>query len=324
MKATAKAHSNMALIKYWGKRDKVLILPCNSSFSMTVDALYTITTVEFKSGLNDDVLYLNESEADEKARLKVSRFLDIVRGIAGTTLHAEVTSKNGFPTGAGLASSASGFAALACASTHALNLDMDGQALSSLARRGSGSACRSIYGGFVEWQMGVEKDGSDSYAIPVAPSEHWDLTMLITTITNDHKDISSREGMQRTVETSPYYKGWLETIDEDLLQAKEAVLARNFEALGQVAERNALKMHAAMMSANPPFFYWHEATLSVMRQVQALRKAGVPAYFTIDAGANVVVLCERKNAETIQKSLLKISGVQEVIVTGPGPGVMIL
>lgn len=324
MKATAKAHSNMALIKYWGKRDKALMLPCNSSFSMTVDALYTITTVEFKTDLQNDVLILNEQEADEKARLKVSRFLDLVREAANSTLHATVTTKNFFPTGAGLASSASGFAALAAAAAEALDLKMGNRSLSQLARRGSGSACRSIDGGFVEWQMGIKADGSDSYAVPIAPANHWDLTMLITTITNEHKNISSRDGMQRTVETSPFYKGWLESIDDDLTQAKKAVVEKDFDSLGQVAERNALKMHATMLSSNPPFLYWQEGTISVMRHVQELRESGIPAYFTIDAGANVVVLCERKNAEQIQQSLIKVQGVQEVIVTGPGPGVSIL
>jgi len=324
LQASAKAHSNMALIKYWGKRDETLMLPHNSSFSVTLDALYTTTTVAFDAALDHDILILNGREAEEKAKLKVSRFLDIVREMAGVNIHAKVTSQNSFPTGAGLASSASGFAALACAASKAAGLDLDGKALSMLARRGSGSACRSIYGGFVEWQKGVKLDGSDSYAIPVASPEHWPLSLLIATVSDKQKKISSREGMAKTVATSPFYNSWLNTIEEDLAQAKAAVQNRDLDTLGKVAERNALRMHATMLSADPPFLYWQKGTIAVIREVESLRESGIPAYFTIDAGANVAVLCEPSHAAQIKEKLLRLREVQNVIVSGPGPGVTLL
>lgn len=324
MRATARAHSNIALIKYWGKRDETLILPHNSSLSVTLDTLYTTTSIAFQTGLDRDLFILNGKPASEKERLKVSRFLDLIRGLADVTLFAEVVSENVFATGAGLASSASGFAALSAAATHALGIELDGKDLSKLARRGSGSATRSIYGGFVEWQKGVQPDGEDSYAVPIASADDWDLHMLIVTVDEAAKDISSRDGMRRTVETSPFYPAWLETIDQDLAEVKTAIYEKDFQKLGEVAERNALKMHATTLASNPPFWYWQSETLLVMNTVKRLRAEGTLAYFTIDAGANVVVLCQARNTEKIREQLAQIPGVRDIVMAKPGPGVTIL
>lgn len=324
MKATAKANTNIALIKYWGKRDEELFLPMNSSISITLDRFYTITTVEFKRDLQKDVFLLDNQLASEAEGQKVFRFLDIIRGLSGTNLNAVVTSENKVPTAAGFASSASGFAALAAAAAKALNLDLSEKELSALARQGSGSACRSIYGGYVEWQKGERADGKDSVAHQLLPENHWNISILSVMVASKQKKISSREGMKRTVETSPFYAGWLQTIDKDLQIAREAIICKDFEKLGMVVEANALKMHATMLGANPPFFYWQSGTLEVMEQVQNLRLEGVSVYFTIDAGANVKVLCLPEDEQKVYESLLTLPSVQEIITCHPGSGIIYL
>ncbi|HEX7057568.1 MAG TPA: diphosphomevalonate decarboxylase [Bacilli bacterium] len=324
MKATARAHTNIALVKYWGKRDDALVLPCNNSISLTLDAFYTTTSVEFCDHLNDDVILLNGLIVDEREQHKISRFLDIVRSAAGTSVHAVVKSVNHVPTAAGFASSASGFAALAAAAMKALDLPLDEQAMSLMARRGSGSACRSVYGGFVEWLKGERKDGSDSYAVPLAAQDYWDLRVMAVTLSAGVKEVSSREGMKRTVDTSPFYNGWLQSVEHDLRNVRQAIAERDFAMLGRTAEANALKMHASMFAANPPIIYWHSATVDVIRRVKELRTAGIPAYFTIDAGPNVKVLCEPKDEIAVRSALLSVPDVLAVTVCRPGPGVTFL
>lgn len=324
MKAIAKAHTNIALIKYWGKRDETLILPTNSSLSITLDQFYTETAVEYSRGLKKDVFYLNGKLANEKETQKVSRFLDLVRKQAGNDLKAEIHSDNHVPTAAGFASSASGIAALAAAATKAMGLELDSQSLSRLARRGSGSACRSIYGGFVKWEKGHSADGEDSYAIPILPEDQWDLSVLSVMLERKQKKVLSREGMKRTVDTSVFYNGWLETVPNDLVRMEEAIKNRDFQQLGSVAEKNALKMHATTLGADPPFLYWSSSTLSVMEKVQELREQGIQAYFTIDAGPNVKVLCEKENEKRVADELSKLPDVKELFICHPGPGISYL
>lgn len=324
MEATARANTNIALIKYWGKRDEELFLPMNSSVSITLDQFYTTTTVQFCDHLRADVFVFNQCLASETETLKVSRFLDLIRKKAGKELFAVVDSKNKVLTAAGLASSASGYAALAAAGAKALGLDLDKKELSKLARQGSGSACRSIHGGFVEWQKGVRKDGEDSFAKPILSEQEWRLSILAVIVTSKEKKISSREGMKRTVETSSFYSGWLDAVENDLTEAKRAIRERDFEKLGTVVEANALKMHATTLGANPPFTYWQSGTLDVMREVQELRDARIPAYFTIDAGPNVKVLCLPKNEEIVRQRLSALSVVQDVFICHPGSGVSFL
>lgn len=324
MEVTARAHTNIALIKYWGKRNEKLFLPMNSSLSVTLDAFYTTTSVQFDSDLQADLFFLNGQEADEAEKKKISQFLNIVRERAGQNVYAVIKSVNHVPTAAGFASSASGYAALAAASTKAIGLELSSKELSIIARQGSGSACRSIDGGFVEWQKGVQEDGTDSYAKQVHNEKHWDLSILSVLVEAKEKKILSREGMKRTVESSPFYEGWLQTLDEDLKMAKNAIHNRDFEMLGYVTEKNALKMHATTLGADPPFLYWQAATLDVMEQVQRLRANGIQAYFTIDAGPNVKVLCERKNEQIVQEVLSDIQTVKDVFICHPGPGVTYL
>ncbi|RLE09431.1 diphosphomevalonate decarboxylase, partial [Candidatus Aerophobetes bacterium] len=290
MKVTAIANSNIALIKYWGKRDPKLMLPQNGSISMTLDGLYTITTVEFHPNYERDILILNGRELSEgKEYEEVVAFLNIVRETAGISEKAKVATENNFPTAAGLASSASGFAALALAASKAAGLNLDKRELSILARRGSGSASRSIEGGFVEWMRGEKEDGSDSYAVQIAPKDHWDFRMITTIVSTEEKKVKSRAGMAQTVKTCPFYRDWLLTVDEDLKAVREGILNKDFTQVGETAEYNCLKMHATMITTKPPLIYWNPATMEIIHAVQAWREEGLECYFTIDAGPNVKV-----------------------------------
>ncbi len=322
-KGTARAYTNIALIKYWGKKDETLILPMNNSLSLTLDAFYTETEVVFSKELTEDRFYLNDQLQDEKATKKVRTFLDLVREKAGVPYHATVTSQNFVPTAAGLASSASGLAALAGACNEALQLELDERALSRLARRGSGSACRSIYGGFVEWEKG--HDDKSSYAKPV-PSDGFeeDLTMIFLLLDDQKKDVSSRDGMRRTVETSSFYQGWLDSVETDLYRLKQAIREKDFPLLGETMERNALKMHGTTLAAFPPFTYWSPDSLKAMQTVRSLRNEGIPCYFTMDAGPNVKILVEKKRAETVRQTFSDLFSPQQVIMAHAGPGIKII
>lgn len=325
MKATAKAHTNIALIKYWGKREESIILPTNSSLSLTLDGFYTTTAVDFQDELSKDIFTLNDKPVTGAAFNRVSAFLDLIRGLAGKDkLYANVQSINEVPTAAGFASSASGFAALAAAGAKAIGLELSDQELSRLTRQGSGSACRSIFGGFAEWEMGEKPDGSDSYAVPIAPVDHWDVRVAAVVLNATMKKVSSREGMKRTVDTSAFYSGWLDSIPQDLQQIKEGISTRDFEKVGQIAEANCLRMHATTLGANPPFTYWLDTTMTVMQTIQAMRAEGIPAYFTIDAGPNVKVLYLPENEKTVEKTLLDIPGVTDVRLSKSGKGVTYL
>ncbi len=312
----ARAHSNIALIKYWGKRDTDLKLPVNGSLSLTLDQLYTDTQVVYDAQLQQDQLILDLVVAPEAMRLRVSHFLDRVRQRYGFESYAQVISKNSFPTGAGLASSASAFAALALASTQAQGLTLSATDLSRLAREGSGSACRSIYGGFAEWLPGQATDGHDSYAVPL--DLDWDLWMAVLVLNQAHKPTGSGEGMQRTVETSPLYAGWRESLPADLAQMHAALQAQDLQQVGELMEHSSLKMHATALAAQPAVIYWQPETLSLMQTVYQLRAAGHPCYFTMDAGPNVKVLMPAGAEQTLQ-ALKAHPAVQQVYLCRPGP-----
>lgn len=313
MKATAIANSNIALTKYWGKRDSGLFLPMNSSISMTLDKLFTKTTVEFSEKYSIDEFWLDGKRfASGEEFLEVKRFMDLLRKKFGSKLNARIFSKNNFPTAAGLASSASGFAALALAGATALGQNLSAKDLSIIARQGSGSACRSCDGGFVEWLKGEKSDGSDSYAKQIASSKHWkDFRMIATIVSTAEKKIKSRAGMAQTVSNCPLYKGWIESIELDNVGMRKGILEKNFSTVGKIAEYNCLKMHATMISTKPPMLYWQPATISIIREIFSMREEGIEAYFTIDAGPQVKVLCLEKNCKKIEKRLNKIHGVKE-------------
>lgn len=322
MQATAKAHTNIALIKYWGKKDESLILPTNNSLSLTLDGFYTETTVHFQEELEKDRFVLDDEHIVGVPLTRVTNFLDLVRQLAGKEkLFADVRSVNKVPTAAGFASSASGFAALAGAATHALDLNLSNYELSRLTRQGSGSACRSIYGGFAEWQQGSRTDGSDSYAVQIAPEDHWDVRMAAVVLSAKEKDVSSREGMKRTVDSSPFFKGWVDSIPKDLETIKSGISNHDFEKVGEVTEANCLKMHATTLGAAPPFIYWHHTTMLVMQAVQTMRKKGFPVYFTIDAGPNVKVLYLPEYEAAVQRELQSLPGVHDVVLSRVGQGI---
>jgi diphosphomevalonate decarboxylase len=321
MNKWVRAHTNIALIKYWGKENEDLIIPKNNSLSLTLDAFYTDTSVTFDDALTEDELILDGDKQDARTLSKVQRVLDEVRTLAGLESKARIESINHVPTAAGLASSASGLAALAGAASQAAGLDLSDQELSKLARIGSGSASRSIFGGFAEWIKGHDHDSS--YAVPVDDAQ-WDIGMLFIIVNDAKKDVSSRDGMKRTVETSPFYDGWLNSLDADLSAMKQAVSDRDIEQVGQIAERNALKMHATTLGASPPFTYWTAESMKAMDAVRELRKLGYTAYFTMDAGPNVKIICRQSDLSALKQELSKTFGDEQLIAAKPGPGLHLL
>jgi len=318
--AKVRARSNIALVKYWGKADAGLNTPAVGSISITLDALWTDTEVRFDPALREDTLVLDGvSRADQLAR--VSQCLDLVRARAGTDLMAAVTSANNFPTGAGLASSASGFAALVGAASAALGLDCTQRELSILARRGSGSAARSIFGGYVEMHKGSKADGSDSFAEPLASAESFPLTVIVAITASGEKAVGSGVGMTRSAESSPYYGQWVATHAADLASARDAIRRCDFGALADVSEASCLKMHAAAMSTNPPLLYWNGATVDCLNRIRRLRADGLPVFFTIDAGPQVKAVCLPEAAPVLKRELEAMPGIEALIETGLGPGI---
>lgn len=316
-----RAHTNIALIKYWGKENEEWIIPKNNSLSLTLDAFYTDTKVTFDKNLKEDELILDGIKQDSSAISKVRRILDEVRAQTNGPLKARVESRNHVPTAAGLASSASGLAALAGAASYSAGLSLSDKELSKLARIGSGSASRSIYGGFAEWIKGHNHDSS--FAVPVDDAD-WDIGMLFIIVNDAVKEVSSRDGMKRTVETSPFYDGWLNSLDTDLSEMKSAISDRNIEKVGSIAERNALKMHATTLGANPPFTYWTAESMTAMNAVRDLRKMGYTAYFTMDAGPNVKLICKQSQLSELKKHLNERFDEDQLIEARPGPGLHVL
>lgn len=339
--ATATANANIALIKYWGKADERLVIPTTSSLSITLDGMATTTTVDFapsRSGFGDgrrtgeggsgsmnplrlrnpaDSLIIDGIPRDGKARERVSHLLDIVRAMAGMDSPAQVTSHNTVPFGAGLASSASAFAALAAAASWAAGLDLSDRELSRLARRGSGSACRSIFGGLAIWHAGDSDE--TSYAEPVDCT--LDLAIIVVAVSTREKPMSSRDAMRLTMRTSPLYRAWVDSSARDLRRALDAIRNRDLKGLGEVCEANSLGMHAAMMSARPAILYWLPESVTALHAVAELRRRGLPAWASMDAGPNVKVLTSRQEAQNVARALRGILPDQHVSVHLPGRGV---
>ncbi|MGH8162744.1 MAG: diphosphomevalonate decarboxylase [Rhodanobacteraceae bacterium] len=320
MDAIAQAQPNIALIKYWGKRDAALNLPAAGSLSITLDSLWTRTRVEFDAALARDELRLNGA-ADPAARARVGEGLDLLRERAGVDPFARVESRNNFPTGAGLASSASGFAALVLAASEALDLQLDRPALSVLARRGSGSAARSMFGGFVTMSAGLRDDGEDACAEPLLDAAQWPLAVVIAVTTHDAKHIGSGAGMEISRRTSPFYADWLSGADDDLAFARSAVLARDFAALAYISEHNCLKMHAVMLTSQPSLLYWNGATVDCLHRIRALReRERLGVFFTVDAGPQVKAVCLPKDAARVAAALGEVPGVEAVLTSVLGEG----
>ena len=307
MKATAQAHANIALVKYWGKRDDARLLPQAASLSIALDKLLTTTTVELGTALDSFEL---DGHAEDPGRAR--QLLDA----AGIRERARIVSRNSFPTAAGLASSASGFAALAVAACAAAGKKCSVEELSALARLGSGSATRSVPGGWAVWEGETARQ--------VVPPSHWDLRFCIALCASGPKDVGSRDGMKATRETSPYHAAWIEQCRRDLPHALKLLHERDLGGLGALAERNALRMHADALAADPPLVYWQPATIACLQALRELRAAAIEAWATIDAGPHVVVLCAPESASRVEARLRAIEGVTDVLVCAPAGGARVI
>lgn len=331
--ATAIAFPNIAFIKYWGNRDPVLRLPSNGSISMNLDGLQTRTQVTFDPALPADRLTLNGRPVWGQPLERVHGLLERVRQMVGgrpqaggrqqagghqqvdAGWFASVESENNFPAGTGIASSASAFAALALAACGAAGLELSQAELSRLARRSSGSACRSLPGGFVEWQAG--EDDESSFAFTIAPPEHWALADCVAIVSRAHKATGSYEG-HASADTSILQAARIADAPRRLALCRQAILQRDFQALAEIIELDSNLMHAVIMTSQPPLQYWLPATLAVMQAVTDWRKNGRSVCYTIDAGPNVHVICAREYAAQVASDLRQVPGVQQVLTAHPG------
>ena len=319
MQASAIAHPNVALIKYWGKRDTAANLPATGSLSLTLAGIETRTSVEFSPELANDELLVN-GQPDARAAQRVSRCLDRLRAITGETAGARIESENNFPTGAGLASSASGYAALVTAAAGALGIDGHEQELANIAREGSGSAPRSLYDGIVL----LENTDNAIRCRSVAAAEDWPLSVVVAVTSRAAKAIGSTEGMERSRNTSPYYPAWIDSHPADLQAALDCVSRRDFAQLAELSEHSCLKMHALALSSRPPMVYWNAATVAAMQTVTDLRSAGTPVFFTIDAGPQLKAVCEPADVPVVRAALADCPGVLDVIECSLGTGARVI
>lgn len=311
MRATAIAQPNIALIKYWGKRDLERNLPAVGSISITLRDLFTEMQVELDDSLSADTLTVN-GNVDEKMLPRLSACLDLVAGTARR--RATIVSRCNFPIAAGLASSASAFAAITIAAAHAADKSFDLDALANLAGRSSGSAARSLFGGFVE----LENRDTDIAVSTLCDADKWPLTVVVAITETRPKAVGSTEAMEISRKTSPFYSNWVGRQNEDLKTARDAILRRDFEQLAAIAEHNCLKMHSIMWASRPPVVYWNSSTMRCLQTIRELQRDGVAVFFTIDAGPQVKAVCLPEHAEAVRVALAATAGVSDVMVTGLG------
>jgi len=319
--ATAIAHPNIAFIKYWGNIDDALRLPRNGSISMNLQELTTRTTVTLDPSLPRDIFDLNGVRQNGDALQRVTDHLNLIRGIRGISTRAHIHSQNDFPAESGIASSAAAFAALTVAAVRVVGIEMSEKDLSRIARRGSGSACRSIPQGFVEWLRG--SSDKDSYAISIAAPDHWPLSDCIALVDTTNKKVTSSQG-HRASSSSPIQQGRVLDAPRRLERCRDAIMARDFSALAEVMEQDSNLLHAVPMTSVPAVYYWQTVTLDIMQAVIAWRQTGIPVAFTIDAGPNVHVICEGSVSSLVREKLLDIPGVQDVLVAHPGGKAMLV
>jgi diphosphomevalonate decarboxylase len=319
--ATARAHPNIAFIKYWGNANDALKLPENPSISMNLADLHTTTTVEWTELEKEDVLTINGERQQDQPLLRVSKHLERIRALAGIDERAIVSSINNFPTGAGIASSASAFAALTVAASSAAGLHLSQDRLSSEARMGSGSAARSVPGGFVVWHMGREH--LSSFAESIAPADHWDLVDVIAVVDRSHKQVGSHDG-HALASTSDLHAARLAGAQSRYNECVEAIRTRSFDGLAAVIELDSNLMHSVMMTSHPALMYWRPGTLEVMHCVYELRTSGVKVAYTVDAGPNVHLITLRDTVGPVTKRLKATSHVAQIITSGVGEGASVL
>jgi diphosphomevalonate decarboxylase len=322
--ATVRAGSNIAFIKYWGVADPALNLPLNGSISMTLADAHTTTTVAWdRPGmLAEDLIVVDDVVQTGASAARIGRHLDRMRAMAGVNHRAHVVSRNNFPMASGIASSASGFAALTVAGCRALGLELGDAQLSALARLGSGSACRSIFGGYVRWDRG--HDDASSTAHPIFAADHWDLRDVVAVVSHAAKAVSSEAG-HRLAATSPLNAARVAFAEVALEEVEDAIRRRDLAALGPLLEQDALAMHAVMMTGSPSLLYWLPGTLEIIDAARRWRERdGLPVYFTIDAGPNVHLICPAAVVDEVQARATALSTVQHVIASRPGPGPALL
>jgi diphosphomevalonate decarboxylase len=315
LSSSAIAHPNIALIKYWGNKNQVLRIPVNGSISFNLDSLFTKTQVTFISELPSDILFNDGHETSGSGLDRVVSFLNFVRELAGKQIFAQVNSENNFPVGTGIASSASAFAALSLAASNAIGLNLSEKELSCLARRGSGSASRSIPEGFVEWFHGETL--SDSFAVSIAPSTHWDLVDLVAVVTHEHKKVGSTAG-HKLANTSPLQSARVEDTKRRLDIVRESIKYRDFQAMSEMVEFDSNMMHAVMMTSSPTLMYWEKSSITIMKNVQKWRASGIPVCYTMDAGPNVHVITTKDYSEEIHQKLSSISGIKKIFTAAVG------
>lgn len=315
--ATAIAHPNIALAKYWGKQPFGHNLPAVPSLSVTLSGMATKTTVTFDETLRGDELELNAERTTGLPLERVHGLLDRVRAKAGITASARVQSSNDFPTASGLASSASAFGALAVAACAAAGLELTLPELSDLARRTSVSAARSLFGGFAE--LAVGKEGDEALAAsPLAGPDYWDVAIVVAVTREGPKDVGSSDGMRHTMQTSPYVEGWMKHAPTLYARIREGVIARDLTAIGPSVEQSALMMHAAAIAAAPAILYFTAGTVEAIARVKRMRAEGLEGYLTIDAGPHVKVLTRGPDAERVAEAMREAPGVLRTIIARPG------
>ena len=315
MKITAVAPSNIAFVKYWGRKDEVLRLPENGSISMNLSTLLTTTTVEFGDFENDHVSFNGKIEDLENNR--AIKHIDRIRKLANLHKKVKIITENNFPTGTGLSSSASGFAALTLAASSAAGLKLSKKDLSILARQGSGSACRSIPDGFVEWLDGDTSE--ESYAQSIFPADYFEIADVIAVVSTERKFLATSEG-QKSARSGIFFEKRLEGISEKINKVKKLIEEKNFSEFGDLVEREALEFHSILFTSNPPLFYWTPGTVAVMKYVQSLRRDGLECYFTINTGQDVHVICRSEDAEKVAEKLKELPKVIKTITNFPAPG----
>ena len=313
--ASALAHPNIAFIKYWGNLDNSLNLPSNGSISMNLGSLQTVTTVQFDPLLTADTLEINQQSQTGPSLKRVQNFMEHIRQLSKSSLFAHIRSESNFPISAGLASSASAYAALALAATAAFGIDQTEKELSSLARLGSGSAARSIPAGFVEWHASETHAGS--FAESIAGPNYWDLRDMIVIIQNQPKSTGSADG-HGLADTSPFQSLRVENAPTRLEICRQAILERDFVRLAEIVELDSMMMHAVMMTSRPPLFYWEPVTLQIIKSVQDWRRDGLQVCVTVDAGSNLHLICPLGYTQMVTEMLKTISGIQSVMVSPPG------
>ncbi|MEA3354943.1 MAG: diphosphomevalonate decarboxylase [Patescibacteria group bacterium] len=317
MKAKVFAPVNLALIKYWGKKNTELRIPANSNLSICLNKLGTRTEVEFKKELKNDEVIIDDKEVIGRDRDRVVNHLNKIRKVANKNLKARVVSKNNFPKKAGLSSSASGFAALTLAGTKAIGLNLNKKDLSRLARMGSGSACRSIDDGWVEWLAG--DSDKNSYGKSIFSKDYWEIRILVVVLSQKEKRVSSTDG-HAVANTSPFFKTRLNNVNKRLKDLKEAINQKDFSKFGELIEDDCLSMHSVMLTSKPNLVYWLPETVRVMRSVQSWRENGLESYFTVNTGQNVFVVCKPGNEDELADKLSQLKGVIEVRRDGIGKG----